>query len=416
MDLQKVEILFNGCYCGEEVFKEIVEGQDIPMSFAQEKLEDMIFRGFNYNNNVNLTAVSAIPVRAYPGNKKLRWKFIKPITLDNVKVKQLSFINILIIKQIMFMLESLVTTFKWCFKNRKNQTKVMLSYSANPPVVLPMLAVCKLWGVKNVILVTEIPKYRLFDGQTSWLRDLLLKIMLTVSSWLHECFDGYILLTEYMKDEINKEKKPYIVIEGMVDINENGQFITKNYLKKKRVILYTGTLNREYGLPTLIKGFQKIGKQDVELWFCGQGNFQDEIKIASKSYNNIRYLGMLPHKDVTEVQSKADFLINPRPTDSEYTKYSFPSKTMEYMLTGIPVITTKLKGIPEEYNEYLIFVEDETAEGYCKHLWEILNADYNEFKNQAERGRRFIVNNKTVKNQTKKIIEFIKEVIDTKHF
>jgi len=401
-----MKILYNGCYCGEKLFNTLLKEQDIPMSYAQEKLENMLLKGFDKNREIKISAVSAVPVRAYPGNKKLLWKFKEFFLFENITIKQISFINILVIKQIMLMIGSLVYSLKWCLKNIKDKNKIMLSYSANPPILLPMLFVCKLFRVKSIILVTELPKFRFFDGQNSMLRALLLKILLNVAENLHELFDGYVFLTEEMKYQINKRNKPYIVIEGMIDTEQIETVVDESVQKNVKVILYTGTLNREYGIPTLIEGFKKLGREDTELWFCGQGNFMDDIKAISEDFKRIRYLGMLSYNKVHQLQTKADFLINPRPTDEEYTKYCFPSKTLEYMLTGTPVISTKLIGIPSDYDKYLIYIEDETVIGYAEKLKEILKNNYSKYKMQAENGKEFVILNKSTQKQVMKIIEF----------
>ena len=62
----------------------------------------------------------------------------------------------------------------------------------------------------------------------------------------------------------------------------------------------------------------------------------------------IEFLGMLPRTDVLELQSKATILVNPRQPVGDFTKYSFPSKTIEYMASGTPLLMYKLPGIPEE--------------------------------------------------------------------
>ena len=59
----------------------------------------------------------------------------------------------------------------------------------------------------------------------------------------------------------------------------------------------------------------------------------------------------------------ATLLINPRFSNEEYTKYSFPSKNMEYMASGTPILTTKLPGMPKEYYEYIYLFEEESIEG-----------------------------------------------------
>ncbi len=410
---QKTEILYNGCYCGNELFDTLVKNQTVPMSYAQEKLEKMLFKGFYLNGNVNITAISVIPVRAYPGNKKIWWKSNNISIAENVVLKQIPFINILIIKQIMFACGSLYETVKWWLNARKNKNKYMISYSANPPVLLPILLICKLFGIRSVILVTEIPRFRFFDAQSSLLRACLLNIMLKVSTWLHECFDGYILLSEYMNEQINKNRRPYLVVEGMVDTDaveaKEHNLETTGVLRKK-VILYTGSLNKEYGLGTLIAGFKKLEIPHVELWFCGQGDYQNEIIMENSKFPQIHYLGMLPNDKVAQFQKQADFLINPRPTNGEYTKYSFPSKILEYLLTGTPVISTKLKGIPRCYNEYLNYIDDESVEGYYKKLYAILMGDYAEYKMRAQNARNFVIKKKNLQIQTEMIVRFIKKL------
>ena len=40
------------------------------------------------------------------------------------------------------------------------------------------------------------------------------------------------------------------------------------------------------------------------------------------------------------------------------SKYFFPSKMMDYLASGTPTISTKLKGIPEEYFNYCFTIEN----------------------------------------------------------
>lgn len=93
---------------------------------------------------------------------------------------------------------------------------------------------------------------------------------------------------------------------------------------------------------------------------------------------------------------KAALLVNPRPIKPEYTKYSFPSKNMEYMVSGTPLMTTKLPGIPKEYYPYIYLLEDESPEGIARRLNEILNISMIERNEKAKEARKFVIK----KNQT----------------
>ena len=52
----------------------------------------------------------------------------------------------------------------------------------------------------------------------------------------------------------------------------------------------------------------------------------------------------------------------------------FPSKNHEYMVTGTPVLTTKLPCFPEEYDPYLYYMEDVSVDGFYKSMMEALFA------------------------------------------
>ena len=80
-----------------------------------------------------------------------------------------------------------------------------------------------------------------------------------------------------------------------------------------------------------------------------------------KSHANIRYFGFVSHERALELQAKAALLINPRSPKGVFTRYSFPSKTLEYMRSGKPVVCHRLEGIPEEYDPYLQYIEGEGA-------------------------------------------------------
>jgi len=154
--------------------------------------------------------------------------------------------------------------------------------------------------------------------------------------------------------------------------------------------------------------FIKWNNKEYELWLCGgDGDLIDYISGLNK--NNIKYFGALPNKDIVKMEQECMFLINPRFTNELYTKYSFPSKNMEYMLSGTPLLTTKLPGMPKEYDEYVYLIDEENEEGIIKKFKEISRKDINEINNFGKKAKDFVMKNKNNIIQTKKIIDFIKK-------
>ena len=102
--------------------------------------------------------------------------------------------------------------------------------------------------------------------------------------------------------------------------------------------------------------------------------------------------------------------MNPRPTTEEYTKYSFPSKNMEYMVSGTAVLTTALPGMPEEYKKHVYLIEDEGVDGISNAFKNIAKLSDEEVVNKGRLAREFVLSEKNNKIQTKKIIELINRI------
>ena len=165
-------------------------------------------------------------------------------------------------------------------------------------------------------------------------------------------------------------------------------------------------LNKKHRIEMLIKGFM-LTKNDFELWLFGSGDFEKEIKEYAKSDKRIKFFGRVNRDVVLEYEHRASLLVNIRDSKEEYTKFSFPSKTIEYMACGTPLLTTKLPGIPDEYYKYCYVLENETIDGLNKTLENILSIPHDELLDKGKAAMNYIFNNKIAEIQGNKIIEFL---------
>ena len=106
---------------------------------------------------------------------------------------------------------------------------------------------------------------------------------------------------------------------------------------------------------------------------------------------------------------EATLLVNPRPTHEEFVKYSFPSKTMEYMASGTPVLTTKLPGMPKEYYEYVDFIHSETPDGVAQALKQVLSLTDETLFEKGCRAREFVLKHKNNVVQARKILKMLEK-------
>ena len=212
-----------------------------------------------------------------------------------------------------------------------------------------------------------------------------------------------------MNTAANPKNKPHLVIEGQCDSKVPPQSTGEPYEAEsgKQVMIYAGNIQGKYGIGYLVEGFLLADLPNAELRVYGRGDFLDELLKLCESHPNLRYMGVKPNSEIVEEEQRAALLVNPRPTAPEYTKYSFPSKNMEYMASGTPLLTTKLPGMPKEYYPYIYLLEDETPEGAANALKAILSTPLSQRREKGRAAREFVLKNKSNLTQTKKIIDFL---------
>lgn len=225
---------------------------------------------------------------------------------------------------------------------------------------------------------------------------------------ISQCTD-LIFLTKQMSYKYGKKNKNYSIIEGLADFSNLEKYwesIIGDQVNtaQSRVLMYAGSLHKCYGIEMLVKAFSRIKKENIELHIYGKGDFEKELIKYTKSNKNIRYFGAVPNEQIVLAEKEADLLINPRTSEGEYTKYSFPSKIIEYMASGTPVLMNMLPGIPDEYREYCYCFESETVDGYVNSLNSILSMDLKSLQVMGEKAQRFVYLNKNYTAQVKKIL------------
>lgn len=218
---------------------------------------------------------------------------------------------------------------------------------------------------------------------------------------------NYVLLTELMNDYLNKGAKPYVVLEGHADVTMRDNVPSMERKLQPRVCMYAGGVTRQYGVHNLIEAFRTIEDPDVRLHIYGPGDVVEMAKAAMAEDPRIFYGGMLLNSEIVDKEMEATLLVNPRPTFEEFVKYSFPSKTMEYMASGTPVLTTVLPGMPREYYPYVYFIQDQTPAGVAAALRETLAHSDEELFAMGNAARNFVLNERNNVVQAHKIIEML---------
>lgn len=299
-------------------------------------------------------------------------------------------------------ISNMVLTFKEVLKVcRYNKPSAVICDSINLSASFASFNVSKLMRIQRIAIVTDVPE--IMCGEK-------IPIFMKMTAFLMKRYDAYVLLTKAMNDIVNPKGKPYAIIEGSCQaVNMSAR--QSNSETGKKICLFSGSMGCDSGLEILVEGFLKANIDNAELQFYGYGDFVYKLSAICEKHSNIKYCGTVTNDEIVCKQLKATLLINPRLSTMGYSAYSFPSKIMEYMASGTPILSTRLSGIPDEYFDYMYTIFDETVDGYKLAFHETLSKSVEELRYKGEKARQFVESNKNNVLQANKIKALI---VDTK--
>lgn len=392
-----MKVLYISSLVSDRLFEDFV-AKSQTTGFVGQKYHGLFARGLAENLGVNsVTVLSRPPV-------SVNFFMLKDFE-EGVLYRYIPIINICFIKQLFSFIYSFIYTIYWAIKNR-GEKKVIVCSIMRLYQYIPVHLASLFFPCKKVTVACDVPWLTIVQvsGATKAL-SLKDRISIWVSKKLCSIFDFYVLLTEPMSTVLNPNRKPYIVVEGFCDVKMEKVVNELDHKDEKNVIMYAGGLNAAYGILNLVEAVKRLNSQNVELWLFGNGDV--EVQLNKESDPRIKYFGSRSNKEIVKAELEATLLINPRPTICEYTHYSFPSKTLEYMASGTYTLTTRLAGIPTEYYDYCGVIEDSSVEGIQQAIEKSLMLGRKELYDRGKKGRIFVLKEKNNMVQTAKVIEFI---------
>ncbi len=397
-----MNILYLSSVCSQERFDRLVsEGKITKMPQAQ-KYHHLLLEGLRHVMDDKITVISSYPV-ADASTRSFKTEYEKE---DGIDYHYPGFINLPVIRQLCLWINSFRLLFR--YSNEKNS--IIICDILNKSIFYSAKCIRAIKRKKIVGIVTDVPG--LTSGARAkllpWWKRAVKSTAVNLSKGSVKTCDAYLLLTKAMNDIVNPRQKPYIVIEGHSDISMKDRENKIENKFKEKTIMYAGGTHKEFGIAMLVDAFLDLDAPDWVLHIYGDGNYQNELLRISSEHNSIVYHGMKPNSEIIEAQIRSWLMVNPRITNAEYVKYSFPSKTLECMVSGTPLLTTKLAGMPEEYYPYVYLFGDETKEGFKSVLKKVFAIPAEELHEKGIKAKDFALTQKNNVKQADLFYSFIK--------
>lgn len=357
----------------------------------------------------NITVATEIPIASYPRERKIIIKASDIEVADDIQAKVVPFINIFLLKQISIIICAFLVLLKWSIRN-KREKKVIITFNSFPYISIPTILTSKLFKIKMICIFADPP----IDSVNRGLLGKIAQFFERKSTEKNiKDYDGIVALNKKAIEKYAPNTK-FVLVDGGFDISDKpqnepgGQWL--EYSEGDIIdIVFSGGLYEYNGLKNLVEAFKSIENDNLRLNIYGEGPLKDFIKNATQTDCRIVYHGNVSNDKMLIIQQNAGVLINPRPTSDPISLYTFPSKMIEYMLSGTPVITTKLNGLTPDYLNNVFFIEDNSILEIEKGIKFVTELEKEQLINKAKEARTFIISNKTWEIQSKKIYQFIND-------
>lgn len=399
-DYQYMKVLFLGGVFDESHNDEIISKTRTYVEYAANNFQKKIIYGLQ-QNNIPHEVVSIPFLGAYPtAYSDIYFSGFKNMQNDMSGYEYYPFNNIYGYRNISRCRAAKKGLSD--FIKTDDDQKLIIVYSPHTPfVVAANWAKRKDSRIKICMVVPDLPQYMNLAENISPIYKILKNIDLKKFAKENETVDSYILLTEQMAEALNVGNRPYRVIEGIYEATTG----SKNKQEGVTTIVYTGKLNLAFGALNLVKAFHSIPNTKIRLVICGSGEAKDEIIRIAADDSRIDFRGQVTSDEARKCILDGDILVNPRPNDSVYTKYSFPSKIIDYVATGNPVVAFELDGMPKVYRDFLYYIPENTIEAIAQTIRKVIDADQKEIRKKTNDALEYISTKLSREEVAKSIIE-----------
>jgi glycosyltransferase involved in cell wall biosynthesis len=159
--------------------------------------------------------------------------------------------------------------------------------------------------------------------------------------------DKVVCVSELVKDRLGREfsmfKEKLAVIDNGVDLEKFKMQNSKSKVNSDFILLYVGRVVKEKGLEVLFTTLSNLKMlKGLKLLVVGGGKDFERYKNLVKSQDlPVTFYGEVKNEETIKYYKKADVFILPT-----LRQEGFPMVLVEAMATGLPIIASRIGGIP----------------------------------------------------------------------
>ncbi len=191
------------------------------------------------------------------------------------------------------------------------------------------------------------------------------------------------------------------VINNPINIFENKT--RKNTSSFTNTLLYAGRFSKDKGIEIFLHAADQLA--NIKFLVAGSGDLIEKVIQSGENMPNVEYLGNLNKEDLIKAFDRSDFLIVP-----SIAIENNPMIIIEAMTFGLPVLGSRIGGIPELLNDSRGFLfNPHQPETLIDSIHQATSCSLSEYRMLSEKIRTF-TNLLSYDNYYRKLIQVVPEL------
>jgi glycosyltransferase involved in cell wall biosynthesis len=353
----------------------------------------------------SIDVLSIEPIPAFPRSRRLLGRRGVLKAAHGIQVRLLPFFNVHPLKAITVAAATFARLVLWAWQ-RRGRKRLIYCVNLTMPPGMALLAAARV--TRSRIMASLLDVWR--PGELvpdTWARRLDYRLQ----RFLIPRLDGLCVVSDAIARDLAPGRTVCRVEGGIVPASfppmpesQSGPSVSSGPF---RVVL-AGAMEEYNGVQLALAAFELLDGH-YELVVAGRGSYDDIVQRAATANPRIRWKGYIPFADLLQEYRSADLLLNVRVTTTIDTRYFFPSKLMELLASGTPVLSTCTGHVEEEFASVLYLLREETPAGLAAAIAAIANDP--ERRARGARAREFMLQNKTWDAQGQRLLRYIRDEV-----
>jgi glycosyltransferase involved in cell wall biosynthesis len=223
-----------------------------------------------------------------------------------------------------------------------------------------------------------------YETETNGLKGVEKKVQKILEHFLIHFADQVITVSNSIGDEYARLygiHKPFLVLNCPSYIEQPKQNLFRGSLgirPDQKIFLYQGGLSKGRGIEILLEAFGQLESDQNVLVCMGYGPLDDLIQEKAQASETIFFHQAVGPDVLLNYTSSADYGVSFIEDSCLSYRYCLPNKMFEYLMAGLPVLTSNLFELKRlvETEGVGIVAEDNTVEGFKRAVSASLKQDY----------------------------------------